>query len=200
MLSTPRSSCPCLMSHSARAWKQIYNWIQLASQLLGALLTWHRSSLVASSLFWRSMSMATLCSAACLNWALQPDLAMGSETWKAPVNVVLHPCGHHFGCPLVHRLDGLNDLTGIDIHRCCPCNLWFYLQQLGGRVLLELQVVPDQVHVLLGQQQGHLKETLVNIKNENFESHNPKSPPWSSQRLGHHRSAAGAEEKQMTND
>ena len=144
--------------------------------------------------------MATLCSAACLNWALQPDLAMGSETWKAPIDVVLNPCGHHFGCPLVHRLDGFNNLTRIDIHRYCPCNLWFHFQQLGGRVLLELQVVPDQVHVLLGQQQGHLDETLVNIKNENSESHNQKTPPWSSQRPGHRRSAAGAEEKQMTND
>ena len=84
---------------------------------------------------------------------------------KAPVNVVLHPARHHVACPLVHGLDGFDDLQRY--HRLLfiiivPA-LVVHLEKLGGGGLLVVHVVPHQVLVQTRQQQGHLHTIKAQI-------------------------------------
>ena len=87
-------------------------------------------------------------------WCPSPTNCQSDFFVFLPVDVVLHPAGHHVACPLVHRLDGFDDLQRDFITLEGNCN--DHPEQLGGGALLAVQVVAHQVHILLGQQQGHL--------------------------------------------
>ena len=151
MLRTPRSSWPCLMSHKARAWQRsslLASCSPLRSRpLFNWLLTTQCRQILLDLRFWHSKPHN-----AC--WCPSPRNCHWDFFVFLPVDVVLHPAGHHVACPLVHRLDGFDDLQRNFITLEGNCN--DHPEQLGGGALLAVQVVAHQVHILLGQQQGHL--------------------------------------------
>ena len=67
-------------------------------------------------------------------------LVLKKNEMKIPVNVVLHPARHHVACPLVHGLDGFDDLQRYHIHRLLLIiiivPLWFTLRSLVAAVSL----------------------------------------------------------------
>ena len=123
--------------------------------------TWQRSSLVASI----SPSMVRPPFSWVLIYNITTFLVLKKNEMKAPVNVVLHPARHHVACPLVHGLDGFDDLQRY--HRLLfiiivPA-LVVHLEKLGGGGLLVVHVVAHQVLVLIRQQQGHLRTIKAQI-------------------------------------